>query len=170
MSFVKVFICRSRTSVILRGSSTQWNTLFSDVEVLIRISQTSYFLLNYKFGVRAYKHTQSSNGRNPSPPNISSAESFFFYLNSGQFDTFFLSPLSIAYANTSGNMFDGGSQTGADDNLISIRRQGFINIVIKAHSVPFSPNGNPLHLYCFVSFWPSAHIIELRNAVRRIHR
>lgn len=79
---------------------------------------------------------------------------------------------SPTYANTSAKMCS--SQTGVDDNLISIRRQGFINIVRTAYivhslEIPFLFHWHTNKYDWFICFWRPLHIIELRNAVRRSH-
>lgn len=66
------------------------------------------------------------------------------------------------------------SQTNkANDNLISIRRQGFINIVIKAHSAVHCCTEIQFFFIdiqtCdigFACYWRPSHIIKLHNAVR----
>lgn len=94
-------------------------------------------LLNYRFGVRI-----RSPNKHPSPipllPNIYQRTKVFLrYLSSGQFNILF--GCLRKYSDKSYSFFI-RLPSNSDDNLISIRRQGFINIVIKAHTLSYSLN------------------------------
>lgn len=97
----------------------------------LHVSQTTLSLLNYECGVRCIRSPNKQPTIQFPYCRIFINEKFFFFTSAA-------ANFSIAYANTSGDFLAGSlthSQTNkADDNLISIRRQGFINIVIKAHS------------------------------------
>lgn len=125
MAFVKVFICRPRTRLI---KPNQFDVICSFVTLKCQrtFPRRHFFrsLLNYKFGVRIRFSKWKQKQIPQSIEFLSPAESFPWTSTAVANPVAFFSRL-LTQIHHRQRRFVVRSQTGVDDNSISIRRQGF---------------------------------------------